>query len=167
MTFTPSCVLVTGGAGFIGSNFIRWVLSRAPNARVVNLDLLTYAGNLESLQDVAEAYGPRGDGRYYFIQGDVRDFEIVARLLSGDAHEATAEGLSGRRIPAPNCVVHMAAESHVDRSIMGPAVFVDTNVRGTLISWCDPTWRHSISLHSLRGARTITAPTSFLRSSFR
>jgi len=132
MTFTPSCVLVTGGAGFIGSNFIRWVLSRAPNARVVNLDLLTYAGNLESLQDVAEAYGPRGDGRYYFIQGDVRDFEIVARLLSGDAHEATAEGLSGRRIPAPNCVVHMAAESHVDRSIMGPAVFVDTNVPGTL-----------------------------------
>jgi len=120
--FEPSCILVTGGAGFIGSNFIRWVLRRAPGVRVINLDLLTYAGNLESLEDVTEAHGPRGDGRYHFVQGDVRDLDVVAQLLRSAAGS----------IPAPDCVVHMAAESHVDRSIMGPAVFVDTNVRGTL-----------------------------------
>jgi len=121
MTFAPSCVLVTGGAGFIGSNFIRWLLERAPGVQVINLDLLTYAGNLESLEDCA--------GRYYFLRADVRDFETVSRVLAGDASE-TRPG--GRPIPAPDCVVHMAAESHVDRSIMGPALFVDTNVRGTL-----------------------------------
>ncbi|HEV2751911.1 MAG TPA: dTDP-glucose 4,6-dehydratase [Gemmatimonadales bacterium] len=126
MTFTPSCVLVTGGAGFIGSNFVRWLLEHAPGAQIVNLDLLTYAGNLESLEDCA--------GRYYFIRADVRDFDAVSQVLRGDASETPAgrDTASGRRIPPPDCVVHMAAESHVDRSIMGPAVFVDTNVRGTL-----------------------------------
>ncbi len=113
--FEPSCILVTGGAGFIGSNFIRWVLHRAPHVRVINLDLLTYAGNLESLEDVTEHHGARGDGRYTFVQGDVRDLGAVTQALRG-----------------VDCVVHMAAESHVDRSIMGPAIFVDTNVRGTL-----------------------------------
>ena len=132
MTFAPSCVLVTGGAGFIGSNFIRWLLDRAPAAKVVNLDLLTYAGNLESLEDVATIHGPRGDGRYYFVRGDVRDFGAVTNLLRGDARDTPAEGLSVRSVPAPDCIVHMAAESHVDRSIMGPVAFVDTNVRGTL-----------------------------------
>ena len=126
MTFTPSCVLVTGGAGFIGSNFIRWMLEHAPAVQVINLDLLTYAGNLESLEDCA--------GRYYFIRADVRDFETLATLLRGDARETppAGGGSRGRPIPPPECVVHMAAESHVDRSIMGPAQFVDTNVRGTL-----------------------------------
>lgn len=132
MTFKPSCVLVTGGAGFIGSNFVRWVLGGDPTVRVVNLDLLTYAGNLESLEDVAKAHGPQGDGRYYFIRVDVRDFDAVTALLRGDAREMPGEGPPARSIPAPDCIVHMAAESHVDRSIMGPAVFVDTNVRGTL-----------------------------------
>ena len=122
MTFTPSCVLVTGGAGFIGSNFIRWLLRRSPTVRVVNVDLLTYAGNLESLEDVAQAYGPAGDGRYQFVHGDVCDLEVMRRSLRGD----------GASLPLPDSVVHMAAESHVDRSIMGPAAFVDTNVRGTL-----------------------------------
>ena len=122
MTFQPSCILVTGGAGFIGSNFIRWVLTKAPNVQVVNLDLLTYAGNLESLEDVARTHGPDGDRRYHFARGDVCDFDLMLRLLRGD----------GPSLPVPDCVVHMAAESHVDRSIMGPALFVDTNVRGTL-----------------------------------
>src|SRR4029077_1132895 len=108
MTFAPSCVLVTGGAGFIGSNFIRWLLEHAPGVQVINLDLLTYAGNLESLEDCA--------GRYYFLRADVRDFETVSRVLAGDASETRS---GGRPIPAPDCVVHMAAESHVDRSIMG------------------------------------------------
>ncbi len=117
MTSAPSCVLVTGGAGFIGSNFIRWLLNQQPDVQVINLDALTYAGNLESLEDVAEAHGPRGDGRYCFIHGDVREVELVRAVL---------------RDKAPDCVIHMAAESHVDRSLMGPPVFVDTNIRGTL-----------------------------------
>src|SRR6267143_850225 len=119
--FAPRCVLVTGGAGFIGVNFVRWVLECDPHVNVVNLDLLTYAGNLESLADVFRQHGPDGDGRHFFVKADVRDFETLRRVLAGEA--------SG---PAPDAVVHMAAESHVDRSIMGPAVFVDTNVRGTL-----------------------------------
>ncbi len=112
--FRPTCVLVTGGAGFIGSNLIRWILREAPGVQVVNLDLLTYAGNLESLEDVAR------DGRYRFVRGDIGDAELVARLLAGDGG------------PPADAVLHLAAESHVDRSILGPAVFVDTNVRGTL-----------------------------------
>ena len=112
--FTPRCLLVTGGAGFIGSNFVRWLLASNRDVRIVNLDLLTYAGNLESLSDIV------GNDRHSFVHGDVRDFETVRAVLAGE------------RTPAPDAVVHMAAESHVDRSIMGPAEFVDTNVRGTL-----------------------------------
>src|SRR5437899_7027079 len=103
-----------------------------PDVRVVNLDVLTYAGNLESLADVFEHHGPEGDGRHFFIRADIRDFETLRRVLCGEATETPHAGCAGRPIPAPDAVVHMAAESHVDRSIMGPAVFVDTNVRGTL-----------------------------------
>ena len=113
-TFRPGCVLVTGGAGFTGSNLIRWILREEPGTRVVNLDLLTYAGNLESLDDVER------DSRYRFVRGDIGDAELVARLLAGDGS------------PPVDAVLHLAAESHVDRSILGPGVFVDTNVRGTL-----------------------------------
>jgi dTDP-glucose 4,6-dehydratase len=130
--FQPQCVLVTGGAGFIGSNFVRWVLDNDPGVSVVNFDALTYAGNLESLTDVALRHGPDGDGRYYFLRGDIRDVEGVTRVLRGEARESTGGGSTSRVVPAPDSVVHLAAESHVDRSIMGPAVFVDTNVRGTL-----------------------------------
>src|SRR5439155_23157420 len=63
-SFSPTCLLVTGGAGFIGSNFVRWVLAHEPNVTVVNLDLLTYAGNVESLEDVEQRFGRQGDGRY-------------------------------------------------------------------------------------------------------
>ncbi|HWP38063.1 MAG TPA: dTDP-glucose 4,6-dehydratase [Gemmatimonadales bacterium] len=130
--FRPRCVLVTGGAGFIGVNFVRWVLERDPEVAVVNLDALTYAGNLESLADVFARHGPGGDGRHFFIRADVRDFETLRRVLCGEAHETPHGSARPRPIPAPDAVVHLAAESHVDRSIMGPAAFVETNVRGTM-----------------------------------
>jgi dTDP-glucose 4,6-dehydratase len=123
----PSCVLVTGGAGFIGSNLIRWVLRELPKIQVVNLDLLTYAGNLESLADVELRHGRGGDGRYYFVRGDIRDVKLVTAVIRGETRDVYS-----RAIPSADCLVHLAAESHVDRSIMGPAAFVDTNVGGTL-----------------------------------
>jgi len=131
--FVPRCVMVTGGAGFIGVNFVRWLLAHEPDLHVVNLDLLTYAGNLESLDDVFQQHGPRGDGRHHFIRADILDFATVSRVLAGEATEAPDSAGTARPIPPPDAVVHMAAESHVDRSIMGPAAFVETNVQGTLI----------------------------------
>ncbi len=100
-------LVVTGGAGFIGSNFIRYVLTETDDVEVVNLDALTYAGNPASLADVAD------DRRYTFVHGDIRDADLVAATLA-DA----------------DMVVNFAAESHVDRSIDGPAAFLDTNVTG-------------------------------------
>ena len=126
--FRPRAVLVTGGAGFIGSNLVRWLLRAEPDVRVVVLDLLTYAGNLESLADVAAAHGPEGDGRWFFVKGDIRDAALVAELLAGGGTEPG----TGRALPRPDAVLHLAAESHVDRSILGPAEFVSTNVQGTL-----------------------------------
>ena len=102
-------VLVTGGAGFIGCNFVRQWMAEEP-ARLVSLDKLTYAGNLDSLAEAMD------DPRHVFVEGDVRDGRLVARLLA--EHQVGA-------------VVHFAAESHVDRSIDGPAAFVETNVVGT------------------------------------
>ena len=131
--FRPRCVLVTGGAGFIGSNFVRWVLKHDSDVAVINYDALTYAGNLESLTDVASRHGPEGDGRYYFVRGDIRDVDAVTDVLRGEARESTGGRTRARTAPAADAVVHLAAESHVDRSIMGPATFVDTNVRGTLV----------------------------------
>ncbi len=106
-------ILVTGGCGFIGSNFIRQRLTEAnsPLRQLVNLDLLTYAGNPANLADLA------GDSRYTFVQGDIGDEALLDRLLA--AHEIDA-------------VVNFAAESHVDRSIDSPEPFVQTNVVGTL-----------------------------------
>ena len=111
-SFNPQRLLVTGGAGFIGSNFIHSFLARNPDCRVVNLDLLTYAGNLENLK------GVENDPRYRFVRGDICDGPLVARLLGEERIDA---------------VVHFAAESHVDRSITGPEIFVRTNVLGTQI----------------------------------
>jgi dTDP-glucose 4,6-dehydratase len=104
-----STILVTGGAGFIGSNFVRQWLAEEQDD-VVNLDRLTYAGNLDSLAEVAD------DPRYHFVEGDIADGPLVASLL--ERHR-------------PRAVVNFAAESHVDRSIDGPAAFVQTNVVGT------------------------------------
>lgn len=102
-------ILVTGGAGFIGGNFVRQWLSAEADP-LVNLDNLTYAGNLDSLADLA------GDPRYSFVHGDIGDGQLVSRLLEEFR---------------PRAVVNFAAESHVDRSIDGPAAFVETNVVGT------------------------------------
>ena len=107
---TQTTYLVTGGAGFIGCNFLRYLLENAPEAKVVNLDLLTYAGSLKNLQDL-----PNED-RYTFIHGDITDEELVASIFA--EHHITH-------------VVHFAAESHVDRSISGPAAFIQTNIIGT------------------------------------
>ncbi|MCL4274907.1 MAG: dTDP-glucose 4,6-dehydratase [Anaerolineales bacterium] len=103
-------ILVTGGAGFIGSNFIRYLLHAETDVHVVNLDALTYAGSLENLKDVAD------DPRYAFVQGNICDTESVEQLLRE------------RNI---DTIVHFAAESHVDRSILGPRQFIETNVMGT------------------------------------
>ncbi len=105
-------VLVTGGSGFIGSNLVRLLLAERPSWRVVNLDKLTYAGNAENLADLD------GHPRYRFVRGDICDGSLVAELVHGERVEA---------------VMHLAAESHVDRSILAPAVFIDTNVRGTQV----------------------------------
>ncbi len=101
-------LLVTGGAGFIGSNFIRYVLANYPTYSIVNFDKLTYAGNLENLTDV------QNDSRYSFIRGDVCDRESVFSAVN-----------------SADVVIHFAAESHVDRSILGPEEFIRTNVLGT------------------------------------
>ncbi|MEX2237030.1 MAG: dTDP-glucose 4,6-dehydratase [Dehalococcoidia bacterium] len=101
-------VLVTGGCGFIGSNYVRWALERHPDWRITNVDKLTYAGNLANLRDV------EGDERYRFVQADIADAPQMADLM--------------RDI---DLVVHFAAESHVDRSLISGAEFIATNVFGT------------------------------------
>ncbi len=125
-------ILVTGGAGFIGSNFVRWALEHDTGVAITNLDLLTYAGNLESLTDVEQRFGTEGQGRYRFVHGDIRDCPLIASLLRGERDAGNTTPLMHSDVPPPDAIVHFAAESHVDRSIMGPAVFVETNVNGTL-----------------------------------
>ena len=127
-TFHPRVVLVTGGSGFIGSNLVRWLLQHTDVQAVVNLDALTYASNSESLSRVNTAHGHEGDGRYFFVRGDIRDRTLVGSLLAGTAREQA----TNRSIPAADAILHLAAESHVDRSILGPETFVATNVQGTL-----------------------------------
>lgn len=106
----PRHILVTGGAGFIGANFIHRVLASEPSVCIVNLDLLSYAGSLDKLEGLVDP------ARHVFVQGDICDRPLVDRLL---------------REHRIDTVVHFAAESHVDRSISGPAEFVRTNVLGT------------------------------------
>ena len=103
-------ILVTGGAGFIGSNFVRHLLDRQPSAHVVNLDALTYAGNLENLADL------EGHPRYEFVHGSITDSDLVSDLVAG-----------------VDAVLNFAAESHVDRSLVSATPFVDTNVVGTQV----------------------------------
>jgi dTDP-glucose 4,6-dehydratase len=105
-------ILVTGGMGFIGSNFIRYVLREHPAARVVNLDKVTYAGNPRNLTEVA------ADHRYAFVRGDVCDVEAVGKAQADHGAEQ---------------IVHFAAETHVDRSIFGAGDFIRTNVEGTRV----------------------------------
>jgi dTDP-glucose 4,6-dehydratase len=103
-------LLVTGGCGFIGSNFIRWLLGARPDVSITNLDLLTYAGNPENLAEVER------HPRYLFVRGSITDAGLVDGL---------SQGLDG--------ILHFAAESHVDRSLYGPLDFVKTNVEGTTV----------------------------------
>jgi dTDP-glucose 4,6-dehydratase len=105
-------VLVTGGAGFIGSNLVRYLRRERPGWTIVNLDKLTYAGNLESLADL------RHDRGHVFVRGDIANAELVEHLC--EQHEVEA-------------ILNLAAESHVDRSILGPSIFVETNVSGTQV----------------------------------
>lgn len=102
-------LLVTGGAGFIGSNFILYLLRKHPDYQIINLDKLTYAGNLENLKEVED------NPHYQFVKGDICDADLVNQLVK-----------------ECDVVVHFAAESHVDRSILDPGIFVKTNVLGTI-----------------------------------
>ena len=108
MPTTPRHILLTGGAGFIGSNFVRFALDNHPDLHITNLDCLTYSGNLENLA------GLENHPRYSFVKGDIRNAADVAPLVE-----------------KADAVVHMAAESHVDRSILDSRPFIDTNVLGT------------------------------------
>ena len=144
-------ILVTGGAGFIGANFVLdWL--REPKAEgVINLDKLTYAGNLATLDSL------RSDSRHVFVHGDIRDQELVTRLL---------------REYQPRAIVNFAAESHVDRSIHGPAEFIETNVIGTfhLLECARAYWKdlrgsqqknfrfHHVSTDEVYGSLSVEAP---------
>jgi len=103
-------ILVTGGCGFIGSNFVRYMLEEHPEHSVINLDKLTYAGNLENLADIAD------NSRYTFIKADICDRSAVDAVVKKFSVEA---------------IINFAAESHVDRSIVGPSIFIETNIGGT------------------------------------
>src|SRR3990170_2548006 len=103
-------LLITGGCGFIGANFIRYLFSTYPDYRIINLDALTYAGNLENLE------GTSKNPNYTFVEGEIGNYDLVVELTE-------------------NCdgVLNFAAETHVDRSILDPSVFVRTNVLGTQV----------------------------------
>lgn len=104
-------ILVTGGAGFIGSNFVHYMLEQHPTYKIINLDLLTYAGNIENLSDISD------NPQHIFVQGNITNKELVRHLIQ--EHQVTH-------------LINFAAESHVDRSILNPSIFVETNIQGTL-----------------------------------
>ena len=112
--------LVTGGAGFIASNFIRYLLSEEPDAQITNLDAMTYAGVMATVNELDEY------PNHEFVKGDIRDADLVNQL-----------------VPGHDVVVHFAAESHVDRSIAGPGPFLETNVLGTGVL-LDASYRHEV-----------------------
>ncbi|MBN1932768.1 MAG: dTDP-glucose 4,6-dehydratase [Desulfobacterales bacterium] len=119
-------LLITGGAGFIGTNFIHHVFKIRPNWRVINLDKLTYAGNPCNFENLS----PEESERYRFIRGDIRDTVILDRIFN---------------TYNPDAVVHFAAESHVDRSIQGPIAFIENNIQGTfnLLDVSRRIWKHN------------------------
>ena len=144
-------ILVTGGAGFIGANFVLGWLREPKAEGVINLDKLTYAGNLATLDSL------KSDSRHVFVHGDIRDQELVTRLL---------------REYQPRAIVNFAAESHVDRSIHGPAEFIETNVIGTfhLLECARAYWKdlpgsqqknfrfHHVSTDEVYGSLSVEAP---------
>lgn len=121
-------ILITGGAGFIGSHVVRLFVNKYPEYKIVNLDLLTYAGNLENIKDIENA------NNYEFVKGDICDAEFIDKIF--DHHNITD-------------VIHLAAESHVDRSISDPLSFVKTNVFGTvtLLNAAVKAWKDDIHNH--------------------
>ena len=140
-------ILITGGAGFIGSHVVRLFVTKYPDYRIVNLDKLTYAGNLANLRDIEER------PNYTFVRGDICDFEAMRELFR-------QYGIDG--------VIHLAAESHVDRSIRDPFTFARTNVMGTLSlleaarehwngNWAGKLFYH-ISTDEVYGALELTRP---------
>lgn len=116
-------ILITGGCGFIGSNFVRYILHEGPDAEVINVDKLTYAGNLANLRDVQVEFPTR----YRFIRGDIADKDLVREVFEKYG---------------PDWIVHFAAESHVDRSILDPEGFIQTNIFGTynLLEYSRASW---------------------------
>ena len=126
---TARTILITGGAGFIGSHVVRRFVTKYPQYRIVNLDALTYAGNLENLRDIENA------SNYTFVKCDIRDAEGLAKVFA--EHK-------------PDGVIHLAAESHVDRSISDPMAFVETNVIGTvnLLNAARVAWKDRMDPHS-------------------
>src|SRR3989339_1930073 len=136
-------LLVTGGAGFIGSNFILYWMKEHPDDEIVNLDKLTYAGNLENLKTVETS------PRYKFVKGDIADPDDVRVAISG-----------------VNTVVHFAGETHVDRSILGPAAFVKTNVLGTQVLLDAAAEHqvkrfHQVSTDEIFGSLELNSPKKF------
>lgn len=158
--YQPHSMLVTGGAGFIGANFVRYVLDHEPNITIVNLDKLTYAGSLNNLNGIQKL------ARHHFVQGDIVDAKLVRHLLQHH-HIDT--------------IVHFAAESHVDRSITHPADFVETNVMGTFVlleaarhHWfevesCDSSHCrfHHVSTDEVYGSLHLNEPAFTENSSYR
>jgi dTDP-glucose 4,6-dehydratase len=144
----PGNILVTGGAGFIGSNFVHYWLDRYPDKKLVVLDLLTYAGNRENLAPVD------GNAHFKFVHGDILDTNLVEQILMDEQ---------------VNTIVHFAAESHVDRSIHGPDAFLKTNIEGThsLLKAAKKTWLdagiknhrfHHVSTDEVYGTLKATEP---------
>ena len=146
---------VTGGAGFIGSNFVLYMLNKYADIRIVNVDSLTYAGNLENLKSI------ESDARHIFVQADIRDTEKIDDLF---------------KKYSPNYVVNFAAESHVDRSILDPSAFADTNVLGTvnLLNCAKKYWQQGdecfgdhkylqVSTDEVYGSLSLDEPDSFFR----
>lgn len=122
--YEPHNLLVTGGAGFIGANFIRYLLQHEPSITIINLDKLTYAGSLANLQDLKESH------RHHFIHGDIKDEQLIIHLLNHYQIDT---------------IVHFAAESHVDKSIAAPDEFIKTNIIGTftLLKAAEYYWVHT------------------------
>ena len=127
--YQPRNILVTGGAGFIGSNYVRYMLANYPEVNILNLDKLTYAGSMDNLQGLADKT------LHHFVQGDICDRPLIAKLLEQQQIDT---------------IVHFAAESHVDRSISGPSEFIQTNVIGTftLLEAARTYWQKTNSLNS-------------------
>lgn len=129
MTYQPKNILVTGGAGFIGSHFVHYYQKNYPDIFIVNLDILTYAGKLNNLKNLC------CPEQHHFVQGDILDYELVVKLLKAFKIDT---------------LVHFAAETHVDRSINTPEEFIKTNISGTftLLESCRKVWLEDLDLGS-------------------